>query len=450
MAERDDLLRVDGTGTVHPVGKKASQELRARKGDWRIAEGPRDVILMRAAPAGAVLRLAGEIRTPGALCDIVALVAQASWKGELLIVDGDISRSIYFDGGSVIGVTTNVEEERLGEVLFRFGVVTREQIKKTVDASKLSGKRFGEAIMELEFVSREDLFPMMARQLEEVFFGVLQISSGLFYFFDRYDEKSILHRHNLNAGALLMEGARRMDEMRFFREKIPNDDYIPTPVPGGRKPPDDLGEVYAQCDGKRSIAEIGRRIGQLEFEITRGVFQLISGGFLTVASPRPQGPEAIVEVFNGALREVHRRCDSVQKGSDLRDGLGRFAIGAGIYDPLFMGAGPLEDGSLRPDRLAKNLEALAGDEPDAWLIQLLHEYVGFAMFQAESLLPRDVERDLASHVADLLKPVRPLEAGNSQQAPASRSGGPEEGAKRSRPPPPVAAPASPVVPAASK
>ena len=31
------------------------------------------------------------------------------------------------------------------------------------------------------------------------------------------------------------------------------------------------------------------------------------------------------------------------------------------------------------------------------------------MFQAESLLPRDVERSLKDSVAEMLKPVRPLE-----------------------------------------
>lgn len=411
MSDRSDLLRVDATGTIHPVGKTASQELRARIGEWRLVEAPKDILLMRrVANASAVLKLAGEIRSPGALCDIVAIIAQASFRGELLILDEEKTRSIYFDAGSIIGVATNVPAERLGETLYHFGVVTRDQLDRTLESAKASGKRFGEAIMELEFVTAEELFPMMARQLEEVFYTVLQVSSGSFYFFDRFDEKAVLHRHNLNASALLMEGVRRMDEMRFFRERVPSEDYIPTPTGLPKKPPDALLEVFAQCDGRRSVAEIGRRIGQLEFEVTRAVFQLLSGGFLTVASPRPQGAEAIADVFNRALAEVHKRCEAAGKGSEIRDGLARFATGAGIYDPLFSGAGPSQDGTLRSDRVARNLAALAGDDPDAWLIQLLHEYVGFAMFQSESLLPREIERELVTVVAETLAPVRPMES----------------------------------------
>jgi hypothetical protein len=198
--------------------------------------------------------------------------------------------------------------------------------------------------------------------------------------------------------------------MRFFREKVPNDDYVPTPTNvAGKKAPDELAQVFAQCDGKRSIADIGRTTGLAEFDVTRAVFQLMNAGFLTIASPRPQGAESIVSVFNRALAEVHAACTQVSKVAELRDGLARFATGAGIYDPLFLSAGPLEDGTLRPERVARNLAALAGDDPDAWLIQLLHEYVGFAMFQAESLLSRDVERTLKDAVTEMLKPVRPLD-----------------------------------------
>ena len=70
-------------------------------------------------------------------------------------------------------------------------------------------------------VSAEKLFAMMAQQVEEVFFAAVHVSEGAFYFFDRFDEKNILRRHSLNAGGLLLEAARRMDEMRFFREKVP-------------------------------------------------------------------------------------------------------------------------------------------------------------------------------------------------------------------------------------
>jgi hypothetical protein len=412
MEKRADLLRIDTTGTIHPVGRTASQEMRARTGEWRLLPGPRDVFLGRPARDGALLRMAGELRVPGAICDVVALAAQSQWTGEIVVIDEHAQRSIYLDQGTVVGATTNLASERLGETLYRFGVITREKLDKILAASNATGKRVGEAAIDLEFVSREELFPMMARQVEEVFYAALRVAEGAFYVFDRYDESHLPRRHNMTAGALLMEGARRMDEMRFFRERIPNDGYVPTPKATEKKLPDELTEALAQCDGKRSIAEIGRRTGQLEFEVTRAVYQLLQGGFVTVAAPRPEGAVAIVGAFNPALVEIHKRCDAAggKKGAELRDALGRFATGALVFDPLFFGAGPHPDGSFTAERVARNLAAVAGEDPDAWLVQLLEEYVGFALFQAGSLLSREEEAALAVHVAEVLKPVRSLES----------------------------------------
>lgn len=410
MSDREDLLRIDVTGTMHPVGRIASQQLRSRSGEWILHPSPRDVVMLRAQADGGAkygLKLAGEITTPGALCDVVALIAQSSWHGEMMVLEERGARSLFFDQGALVAATTTVPEERLGETLYRFGVVTREQVDAAVQAAALTGKRFGEAAIELDFVSAEELYPMMARQAEEVFYGAIHCGGGMFYFFDGFDEKAISRRHNLNAGMLLMEGARRMDEMRFFREKIPTDDYVPTVSNKDKKsPPEDVAEVYAQIDGRRSIAEIGRRIGQLEFEVTRAVFQLVQGGFVHMVAPRPRGPEAITEAFNPGLVEIHRVCDDAGKGAELRDGLARFATGGGVYDPLFQGAGPQPDGSFNAERLARNLGALAGDDPDAWLLQLLHEYIGFGLFHAGSLLSREAEAALGAKVNELLKTVR--------------------------------------------
>jgi hypothetical protein len=354
--------------------------------------------------------MCGEIRAPGAICDVIAIAAQSSWTGELVVLDADSQRSIFLEGGAVIGATTNVASERLGETLYRFGVITRAQLDAVVVASNASGKRIGEAAIELDFLSPEELFPMMARQVEEVFYAALRVSDGAFYVFDHFDEAQLARRHNMAAGALLMEGVRRMDEMVFFRERIPNDEYIPALRVTDKHPPDELADALAQVDGARSIAEIGRRLGQLEFEVTRSIYQLLQGGFLTVAAPRPRGPVAIVKAFNPTLVEIHLRCDTAGRGGELRDALSRFATGALAFDPLFFGAGPHPDGSFTAERVAKNLAAVAGEDPDAWLVQLLEEYVGFALFQAGSLLPREGEAALAAYVAEALKPVRAPES----------------------------------------
>lgn len=408
MSDRDDLLRVDATGTVHPVGRVASQLLRPRVGEWRIIPSPRDLIIARAMSGGdAVLKLAGEIRTPGALSDIVALAAQSQWRGELVVLSEAGTRSFFFEGGTVIGAFTSVAEERLGETLYRFGVITREALEKVIAVTAESGKRLGETAVDLGYVPADKMFAMMDRQVEEVFYSAIHVSEGSFFFFDRFDEKQIIRRHSLNAGALLIEAARRMDEMRFFREKIPNETFVPVAI-AGKKPTDDLADVFSKIDGTRSIADIGRAIGQLEFEVTRAVFQLVTSGVAVVVAPRPRGPEAIVETFNPALAAIHEACDAVGRGGEIRSGLSSFATGGGIYDPLFMGAGPLADGTLKPNRIANNIKALAGEEPDAWLVGLMNDYVGFALFQAESLLPRERQSVLMAEVMEMLKPVRPV------------------------------------------
>lgn len=413
MADAPDL-RIDATGTVHPVGRSASQELRTRVGDWRLLPSPAEVLLA-ARPGARPLRLAGEVRTPGALCDVVAMIAQGGWGGELAIHGEEGVRSIYFDRGNVVGSTSAVPGERLGEILWRFGAITRDQLDEILSAAQVTGKRVGEAAIDLEFVGPDELFVMMGRQVEELFYTAVQIGRATFFLFDGLGDTQIPRPHHLSTSQLLLEAARRMDELRFFREKIPSDAWVPTPLPAAmaRKPPPELVEVFAQCDGRRSVAEIGRRIGQLEFDVTRAIFQLVTAGCVAVAQPRPSGPAAVVDVFNGALSAIHKACDAVGKGKELRAGVEQFATSTGVYGPLFLSAGPGADGTLRSERVARNVASLTGaggqggpQEDDTWLVQQLFEYAGFALFQAGTLLPREAEVKLAGRVAEMLKPLR--------------------------------------------
>lgn len=416
MLKREDRVRVDKAGMIHPVGRDASQELRHREGDWRLMASPSEAMLLVKAEEGRTIRMAGEITTAGGLADMAAVIAQSKWRGELVVVSEAGTRVFYIEGGNLVQGRTTVPEERIGEILYRFGVLGREDLDAVLAAAEASGKKVGEMAIELGLFTLEDLYRMMSRQVEEIFYGALYERDCTFYFFDGFDEKALWRKFSLNAFTLLMDGARRVDELKYFREKIPAESYIPLAVsmrpPGesgtSKTPPEELQAIYALCNGVRSIADIGREMGQLEFEVTRNVYQLMTGGFVQLVGARPDGPGAIVEAFNSALQAIHKTCDDAAKGAELRVGLARFATGGGVYDPLFLGAGPMEDGSLLADRVERNIQAFAGGDANTWLLQLMNDYVGFALFHAESLLPRERERDLVERVAVILKPLAPL------------------------------------------
>jgi Domain of unknown function (DUF4388) len=411
---REELVRIDETGALHPVGKVASQRMRARKGAFRLMPAPEHVIFLRYVGEdgsrdehdGPVVRLAGEVTAHGSLCDIVALIAQAGWKGELVVVSGDASRSIFFESGNVVGGRTNVEAERLGALFYRLGVLTEAEVE-VVRASLATGRKFGELAVELRLVSREKLFEVMVTKTKEIFFATLLVSDGMFYFLDRYDPKKVALRHRVNAGNLLMEGVQRMDESKYFRERIPSDSHIPIPIAGRSDPEEELRAVWQACDGKRSVSEIGRATGLAEFEVTRALFRLVQSGFLHIGAPKPEGAQALVSIFNDAITAIFEAVERGGTAGVLRDNLAGYATSIGIYDTLFAGAGPAPDGRLNEARIAQNIQTMGGAEADRLLSQWLHEYVSFALFDASSQLPGGAAQALSSYVSERIEALAP-------------------------------------------
>jgi len=412
---REELVRIDETGALHPVGKVASQRMRARKGAFRLMPAPDHVIFLRYVGEdgsrddhdGAVVRLAGEGTTPGSLCDIVALIAQAGWKGELVVVSGDAARSLFFESGNIIGGQTNVEAERLGAVMYRLGVLTEAQVE-VVRASLATGRKFGELAVELRLVTREKLFEVMLTKTKEIFFETLRVSDGMFYFLDRYDPKRIALRHHVSAGNLLMEGVQRMDESKYFRERIPSDSHVPIPIAGRSDPEEEeLRPVWYACDGKRSVSEIGRTVGLAEFEVTRALFRLVQSGFLHIGAPKPEGPQALVSIFNDAIGAIFQAVERAGKADLLRENLAGYATSVGIYDTLFAGAGPGPDGRLNEARIAQNIQTMGGAEAEGLLSQWLHEYASFALFDGGSQLSNDEAEALSSEVTERIVALAP-------------------------------------------
>lgn len=415
---QDELVWVDVNGVVHPLGEAAGEHMRRRReGAFRLMPTPDHVIFMRYTGKdgrrdeedGAVVRLAGEIVAPGSMCDVLALVAQAGWRGELTVRDSEHNRSVFIEGGNAISALSDVEEERLGRILYRYGVVDEVQHRAIYERiAQGSGERYGEAAVELGIVTHNQIFVYLAKQVEEVVLAMMTVADGAYCFLDGFDDASLRSRHSISVNGLLMDGVTRMDEMRYFRQRVPTADYVPERVEGRAEPAKELRTLWEAIDGLQSVAELGRVLGTGEFEVTKQLFQLSSSKHVTMQRPRLRGgPLEVVETANAVLREIHQEADTAGKGTVLREQLTSFADGS--YELIFRDAGPYEKGMFLTQRVVDNARALAaGANVEKMLKEMLYDYVSFALFTAGSLVRRTKEQSIGKQVDPLMSRLRPL------------------------------------------
>ncbi len=421
--QRDEIAEISTSGTVEPRGSLAQLRLQSRSGEYRVLPAPAEVVLLKRASEDGHDRAClvfGELRAPGSLCDLLGFVSHTGWRGEFVVKDEHSTRSLFFDQGHVVGAKSTVLAERLGEVLYRHGVLTREQVDRCSDATAEGALRFGENAVRLGFIAREALFRSMGRQIEEIAYGALLVGSGTYFFMEGFEEEHLAARQQLSVNALLREGIRRMHETRYFKARLPTVEHVPVLV-SAPSVADAIG-VTSAIDGQSSIAAICRRLGQGEFEVMRVLFQLVQGGHVVVREPRLTLVDA-VKMYNAAIALLLRELDAMDEGDAVRVQLAAFAGTPPLAD-VFLGAGPADDGTL--DEQVVDANVRASDAPAVLAETVpakLHEMASYALFLARPHLARvastgDATRPrLSTRVAAMLEPLGASAAGKRSNEP---------------------------------
>lgn len=386
--KHDARVFIDASGNLRPVGPAATRRLARRRGELDVLPAPETFVLMRRRDERRRVRLAGEITAPGSMCDVVTMIGHAHLGGELVVVDDNAARSLFFEPDHVVSAESSAHGERLGEIFYRQGVLRREQVDEASALATKRSIRFGEAVVELGWMTRERLFSLMSRQLDAIFHAILTTEVGWFYFFDEFDEARLSFRHRQPIPPLLLHTLQQMDEMRYFRAKIPTSAHVPQRIPDAAAAPrEGASRVLEHVDGNRSVRELCRELGESELDVTRALFELVQLGLVAIQPPRESSAHVIVAAFNRAMRLLMRELDALDEGDTVRRELGRFARNHGLYASLFRSAFPADDGTLDPVSLSANASSMS-EQPDRLLADSLYEYASYALFLARPHLVR--------------------------------------------------------------
>lgn len=232
------------------------------------------------------------------LPEVLHMVSLQSLTGRLSMSHDGRYVDMYFRDGAVAYATGDArgEKEQLGSILVGMGRLTAGGLDAALKKSAETGGRLGKVLVEGALASLSDIRSALAKQTERSVYRAVAWGEGVFYFeiceLPAFVEDIQL---NIKVEGLILEGVRRVSEIRLFSEKIPSMDavftspvYAPDELDGmGLK--EDERRVLSLVDGKRDVTDMVRASGLGEFGLLRALYALYSAGIIKKAGVARKG-----------------------------------------------------------------------------------------------------------------------------------------------------------------
>ncbi|UCD23878.1 MAG: tetratricopeptide repeat protein, partial [Gemmatimonadota bacterium] len=207
-------------------------------------------------------------------------------SGCLSITDRSSLGYIFFEQGRISYATVVNRRDRLGDILSKSGRISAQQLEEAIQLQEADrDKKLGEILVETGAISRAELEQYIRIQIEEAVYFLFSWRRGAFTF--ESDVKP--HRQEflfaIDPEALLLEGARRVDEWSLIEKKIPAFDIVFKLDESHLKSAevsltDEQKAIIPLLDGTRDVTTIVEESTLVEFEVGKALYGLITAGFV--------------------------------------------------------------------------------------------------------------------------------------------------------------------------
>ena len=225
------------------------------------------------------------------LPDVFTFVATSRKTGMLTIASGEKESYVFFRAGGIVYAASNQDSLRLGSILLRKRLISREQSAAIDDAILHGGGRFGEIAVEQRVVTQEQLDEYLKVQVAEVIYDAFVWNDGTFGFYDGLDLPPHAVTINIDLANLIMEGARRIAEWEHCLTLLPDSQAVFRVVsdPQTEKITLSLEEwkILFLINGQRTLEDLCRDVEDDAFNVYRVVYGLYASKLIEPTQAKP-------------------------------------------------------------------------------------------------------------------------------------------------------------------
>ncbi|MBI4501038.1 MAG: DUF4388 domain-containing protein [Gemmatimonadetes bacterium] len=237
------------------------------------------------------MAIEGPLRELG-IHDVFQLLDLSRKTGVLRVVSElrNNEGNVYFDGGAVVYAEIRSNPHPLGSLLVHSGKIDEADLGRARDLqARGDQRRLGHILVSIGAITERELERQVRQQIEEVIFELMHWQEGHFSFVEESSKDvpaDLLVR--IPTEALLMEGARRIDEWSQIEKKIPHLGLVPALAPNQAGGEGDLDllpsewNVLVAIDGTRDVRGLAMALGSSEFETAKTIFGLESAGVVVL------------------------------------------------------------------------------------------------------------------------------------------------------------------------
>jgi tetratricopeptide (TPR) repeat protein len=239
------------------------------------------------------------------LPDVLQLLSMGLKTGCLSVTHRNNFGSIFFEKGRICYASIVNRRDRLGDILVKSGKLRQDQLDAAIaEQARDRDERLGDILVRQGVITREQLHEQVRVQIEEAVYFLFTWMQGTFNFEADVKPEQQDFLVSISPDALLLEGARRVDEWSLIEKKIPTFDIV---FDLDRKRLTDSGAaltseqevVVRLVDGRRDVQQIAEESGLVEFEVGKALYGLVTAGFLhrvgTSRASEPKVAETRVE-----------------------------------------------------------------------------------------------------------------------------------------------------------
>jgi hypothetical protein len=241
--------------------------------------------------------------------------------GILTVKTPSFTKKIYLHKGDAVFASSNDEDDRLGETLMKMGKITLEQYDKSVELLKKTGKRQGDILVELGYLTPQDIIWGVKYQVKDIIYSLFYLRDVEYEFIEKEIPSDGIITLKMSMGNLIYEGVKRIDNLNRILKGLPDMDAVLTLSTDPVSLFQDVvfssldKKMLFMVDGKKTVKELIDGSSPNSFHAMKTLYILWSTGIL---EERKVGSEETGETvsLDDILKAFHEEEDSFLKKID--------------------------------------------------------------------------------------------------------------------------------------